>query len=187
MSVPQRPKVSRKPLVLVIALCLVLSGVLIPVGAHLPRWVEAEIVLAVWWLVWVCMLTALLFRGEAVDDDTRWLPFGGEKSGMMLDSLGILDPVGCIAGEGCATVILTIAAVLLAGLALMVLVEFIVPAIALLLLASIGGMLARAVNDRHECAGRFGASLLWGAVWATLYIGPVAAAVLWLSTMVHRG
>lgn len=74
--------------------------------------------------------------------------------------------------------VLGILAVLLIGFALIVLVEFIIPAVAILLLISIGGMLARAVNDTHECEGRFGMSLLWGFLWATVYTGPVAVIIL---------
>lgn len=66
---------------------------------------------------------------------------------------------------------------ILLALAVFLLIEFAIPAVALVLLASIGGMLARAVNDRHDCEGRVGLSLAWGLIWSSLYVGPVAAAV----------
>jgi hypothetical protein len=180
------PTVSRKVLVPVVGLCLLLSGVLIPIGAHLPRWIEAEIVLGAWWLVWTCVLTWLLVSGHAVDDDSG-MNFGGGKTQMVLDAFSFPDLGGCAVDEGCASIFLGLIAALLIGLAFVVLVEFIVPAIAILLLLSIGGMLARAVNDTHECRGRIGLSLMWGALWSTVYIGPILVVVLGLSAFLqHR-
>ena len=48
--------------------CLVLTAVLIPAVLRLPRWVEFEIVLGVWWVVWFAALTWFLFRGLRVTD-----------------------------------------------------------------------------------------------------------------------
>jgi hypothetical protein len=179
------PIVSRKPLVLAIAVCLLLSGVIIPVGAHLPKWIEAEIVIAAWWLIWILTLTALLYQGHRVDDDSQ-IEFGGDKTRMVFEACNLADLGGCLFGESCASIFLGLLAALLIGLAFVVLIEFIVPAIAILLLLSIGGMLARAVNDSHHCSGRLGLSLLWATLWSTLYIGPVFVIVLALSALLTK-
>jgi len=184
---PQRPKVSRKPIVLLVSLCLIVSAVLIPVALKLPRWVEIELVLGAWWLVWVIAMVVLLYRGHAVDDDAEWMGGRGKRSRAALDWLSIFPgDIGCLF-EGCSEVLIAILAFLLLGLAVFVVVELIIPAIALLLLASIGGMFARAVNDTHDCQGRLGLSLFWGVLWATVYIGPVAAIAIWVSNyLAHR-
>jgi hypothetical protein len=194
---PQRPKISRKPIVLLVSLCLILAAVLIPVGAHLPRWVEIEIVLGVWWLIWVIALTWILHRGHKVEDDANWTGMGSKK-GSFLDRFmpnsdkysGCGDFAGCAdpgCGEGFGGIVVAILALILIGLAVILLVELIIPAIALLLFASIGGMFARAVNDTHDCEGSIGKSLFWGALWATVYIGPVAAVAIWLANyLAHR-
>lgn len=179
---------------ILVSICLVLAGVLIPVAAKLPKLVEAEIVLGSFWLVWVIALTWLLFRGHKVEDDAFWTGLGAKGRKSMMDrwngcgdiASGCGDP-GCLFfDEGCASILLVIVAFLLIGLAFLLLIELIVPAIALLLLASIGGMFARAVNDNHHCDGRFGLSLFWGAIWATVYIGPVAAIVIWVISLLPK-
>jgi len=94
--------------------------------------------------------------------------------------------IGC-ALSGCVGEIgLIILAIVLIIAGLLAVIEFVIPAIAILLFLSIGGMLARAVNDKHHCEGRLGLSVLWGAVWATVYVGPVAAIVIWVTALLGR-
>jgi len=146
---------------------------------------EANLVMGAWWLVWVAALTWLLFRGDPVDDDAEWIGKGTSRLSSWWDWASAPWDVGCWFDEGCASIVLAIFAVLLLGLAFVLLVEFVVPAIAILLFLSIGGMLARAVNDNHDCKGRQGTSLLWGTLWATVYVGPVAAVVIWVAAVVR--
>lgn len=181
-----RTKVARKALVGVVLGCLVLSAILLPVSLRLPKWVEAEFVLLAWWAVWVGLLTWLLYRGVDVDDDGH-VEFGGGRSNWILDVAHYADPGWAgMFDEGCGTTIAVVFVALLLVAAVLLVIEFAVPAIALVLLFSIGGMLARAVNDRHDCYGVLWRSLLWGSAWATLYIGPVAAIVLWAGAMLNR-
>jgi hypothetical protein len=72
------------------------------------------------------------------------------------------------------------AVIVVIGLA-WVLIEVIVPVVAVLLYALVRGMLARVANDKHGCGGKSGASLLWGALWATVYTVPLA----FLTWVVH--
>lgn len=82
---------------------------------------------------------------------------------------------------------LIIGAFVLIAFAFLFLFELVIPAIALLLLASIGGMFARAVNDNHHCEGNLGLSVLWGAIWASVYVGPLAAIVIWVINFLPKG
>ena len=142
-------------------------------------------VLGAWWLVWVIGLTWLLFRGHHVEDDAEWMGKGRGRWRDWGDCLNVPD-LGCAVDEGCATILLAIVAFLLLGLAFLLLIELLIPAIALLLLLSIGGMFARAVNDNHHCEGNLGLSVLWGAIWATVYIGPLAAIVIWVINVLPK-
>jgi hypothetical protein len=45
------------------------TALLIPPVLKLPRWVEYEIVLGVWWVFWIGLLTYFLTRGFRVTDD----------------------------------------------------------------------------------------------------------------------
>ncbi len=162
-------------------LCLALSAILIPAAAHLPKWVEDEIVMAVWWAVWVGLLTWLLFWGYEVDSDSRV-----RKRPVWSPSLGwsdSLDWLGCMAG--CDFIGLAVVAVVAILISFWLLVELVIPGLALLLVLSIGGMLARAVNDRHDCRGRLLVSLAWAVIWATLYVLPVAVVVVLVSRAIH--
>lgn len=175
---------------MLVLVCLVLTAILIPVGFHLHRAVEAELVLGAWWLIWFLILSVLLYRGNTIDDECRWLRFGGGKSAAITDSLeaaGCAGDLGGLAfGEGCWIAVASVLAVILFIGALAVLVEFVIPALLLVLLASVGGMLARAVNDRHQCQHHAGRSLLWALIWSTVYVGPVAALVLAFLTVLPQ-
>jgi hypothetical protein len=167
--------VSRKPLALTVLLCLGVLVLVFSVAVRLPRWIEAEIILGIWWGTWVWILSWMLYQGHQVDDDAE-VGFGGDFSKKL--GHGALEsiPYGC----GCGEVFLLIAAVLILGLLLALLVEFALPALGFLLFLTVGGMFARAINDTHGCEGNLGRSLIWGGLWATLYVGPLLAVAPWL-------
>jgi hypothetical protein len=52
-----------------LVICLLLTAILIPMALRLPRWIEFEIVLLVWWVIWFAVLTGFLYRGLRVADD----------------------------------------------------------------------------------------------------------------------
>jgi hypothetical protein len=172
-----------------LVVCLLLTAVLIPMALHLPRWVEFEIVLAVWWAVWFAALTAFLYRGLRVTDDhtlgqpNNW--FSGWFSSRKEPSGGWWDGFfwGWFIGD--EVIFLAIAAVVLLG-GIWLLFEIAIPVLIFLLYFVARGMLAGVANDRHHCRGRLGRSVVWGFVWATAYTAPLAAAV-WLIHFVHQG
>ncbi len=171
------PMVSGRTSALVLAACFGLSGVLIPVAAHLPRWVEFELVFAAWWIAWVAALSVLLFRGWAVDDDpppARLGTFGGLGRGAAgapdVDRPGWGD-TACCAAEGCLS---EAGLVVVALLGAWLVVEFVVPAVALLAYLVIRRMLAAVVNDDDVCKGRLGRSVGWALWYATLFTAPLA-------------
>ena len=168
---PSRLPISGKTAALLLTGCLVLSAILIPVAARLPRWIEFELVLAGWWIVWAVAITLILHRGCDVIDDHSAPQLRGKTEG--------IDPIGCVEGPfdvlegGCGAVL----AMILAVIGLWLAVELLIPAIAFAAYVTIRGMLAWAVNDRHECAGSWPRSVLWGALSAALFTTPLALLV----------
>ena len=192
------PRLSGKASAAWLVVCFGLTAVLIPMVFRLPRWVEFEIVLALWWAVWLAVLTRLLYTGQQVADDHQmreprnW--FSSDKSKQKEQKKDVdrswwdgLFFLGELAGDSEAVAIgclIVIGLVLLAGL-VWFLIEVAIPLVLFLLYFVTRGMLARVVNDRHRCRGQLGRALAWGFVWATLYTAPVAAAV-WFVHFVHQ-
>jgi hypothetical protein len=196
------PRLSGRLTVLVVALSLASSAVLLPASLKLPRWVELEVVLGAWWALLTATLTTLLYRGFRLADD--WVYFapwdrpaastrdgkpapGGKSKGSALDWASGCD--GC--GGGCNAADLGEGAVALVGVALAlgialgaawILVELAMPLVFFLVYWVLMKAIGRAARDNHDCEGGLARSLLWGAVWATLYLAPLAL----LTYAVHR-
>ena len=182
------PRLSGKAAAAWLLICLLLPAVLIPAVVRLPIWVDVEIVLGVWWLVWLAVLARLLYIGQRVTDDhalqspRSWFgakdksarPRGG--GGSWLDGLGWgWDfPVD---SEGCAVAILIVVGLILLAGGLWFIIEIAIPLVWFLLYLMVRGMLAMVINDRHRCRGRLGRSVAWALVWASAYTAPLALAV----------
>jgi hypothetical protein len=63
------PMVSGSVTAVVVVASLAASAVLVPVSVKLPRWIEAEIVLAIWWVIVGVALAVILYRGFRLRDD----------------------------------------------------------------------------------------------------------------------
>jgi hypothetical protein len=187
------PPLSGRLTALALMLCFVFTALAAPFAMHLPKWLEAEIVLGVWWVVWAIALSVILYRGTRVSDDHRFSPsislgdLGGggrtKRSSSSSSGTGFFDGlsgVGDLAdgGEGCLYVI---GALLLAGAALLVawlLVELIVPTLFTLAYLLLIRALQVVTNDRHGCKGIPVRSAGYGSLWATIYILPLVVVVL---------
>jgi hypothetical protein len=192
--IPRVPPLSGRLVALALMLCFAFTALAAPFAMHLPKWAEAEIVLGAWWLVWAGALATILYRGSRVSDDHRFSPNlwvggspdlsdgpkskrRGSRSGGFSWADG-LSGIGDVDGEGCLYVI---GAILLAGAAVLMawlLVELIVPAIFTLAYLLLIRALQVVTNDRHGCKGDVGRAAGYGALWATIYIAPLAAVVL---------
>jgi hypothetical protein len=184
-------------------LCFAASAVLLPATLRLPRWLEAELVLGLWWLIVMAVTTTLLYRGFRLRDDFVYFapwdrpsapseasgeklassPKRGGKTGSWLDGISPLD--GLADAEGC---LVLLAGIVFAGLALgaaWVLVELALPVIFLFMYALFMKAIGRVANDKHDCQGALSRSLGWGAFWATVYVVPIAL-IAWLLHVAHR-
>jgi hypothetical protein len=92
------PPLSGKASAACLLACFALTGALVPMAVRLPLWVDFELVLAAWWLIWGTVLSWLLYRGRHVSDDhsmatpRRW--FGSDKRTASAASTD-LDWLGC--------------------------------------------------------------------------------------------
>jgi hypothetical protein len=163
----------------------------------LPRWIDAEIVLSLWWLIWVIGFAFLLYAGQRVTDDhtlgqpRNWLAgMGLSSSGRSAPSSDSwpwwywIDIPTFEVGEGCAVVLGVILAVIVAFFGLWLMVEIVIPVVAFLAYFLIRGLLARVANDRHHCEGHLLRAVAWGAIWATVYTAPLALLV-WFAHLIR--
>jgi hypothetical protein len=170
------PEVSGKWTVLWLLICLIVSGLFIPLVLKKPLWIELEFVVLAWWIIWGFVLTKLLYKGEQVaDDHTQHKPrdwFGLKDSG---SGPGFS---GCGSGadaEGC----LVLLGLLLALFLIWFLIELAIPIVFFMLYFLIRGMLVHVVHDKPACRGSLSLSAFRGFLWATIYTAPLAGTI-WL-------
>jgi hypothetical protein len=162
-----------------------IAGV-VPTVLTLPRWIEWQIVVAGWWLVWAGIFSALLYRGWRVASDMP--PMSQLKEPPSLPSMarGCSDP-GCSDPEGCVAALVMLVAFAIAFALAWLLVELVVPFVFAGAYWIVVRALARVANDTHACEGKLGAALLWGGVWALLYTAPIALLIMAGHWLLHRG
>ena len=178
------PRVSASATGLVVLLSFAASAVLLPASLHLPRWLEAELVLGAWWSTVATVLAVLLYRGFRLRDDyvyfapwNRPAKGGGAAQGASHASVsGCSDLSGCgdAGGEGIAVVIVVIVALGAAFGAAWVLVELALPMAFFVMYGLFMRAIGRVANDRHNCHGELARAIGWGALWATVYMVPLA-------------
>ncbi|XXY46410.1 hypothetical protein WME91_41060 [Sorangium sp. So ce269] len=183
------PRLSGSATAIVMIASLAASAVLLPASLKLPRWIEAELVLALWWVIVTTTLAALLHRGFRLRDDfvyfAPWsrpaLPGEPRGSGGALSKgVDVGVSVGCesLGGadiEGCVVIIALGLALSAAFGAAWVAVELATPLAFFLMYWLFMRAIGRVANDHHGCEGDLPRSIRWGALWATLYVLPVAA------------
>ena len=175
-----------------LVICFTVTAVLIPMTLRLPMWIDFEIVVAVWWAIWLIVLACLLYNGHRVSDDHQ---MGQPRNWFSIGSTARTAPVdagrawwdgffwgSCVCdGEGAAILI----GLLLLVVLIWLLFEIAIPLLLFLLYFVVRGMLARVINDRHRCRGRLPRSIGWALLWATVYTAPLAGAV-WFVHFVHQ-
>ncbi len=205
------PRVSASATGLVVLLSFAASAVLLPASLHLPRWLEAELVLGAWWSTVATVLSVLLYRGFRLRNDyVYFAPWnrpakpdgepakpggepakpGGEpaKGASKSSGSGCGDLAGCgcgdlggcgeAGGEGVVVAIVVIVALGAAFGAAWVLVELALPMVFFVMYGLFMRAIGRVANDRHDCQGELSRAMGWGALWATVYVVPLALLTL---------
>lgn len=171
------------------ALLLVLFvavAVMLPLALHRSAWVEAEIIVGAWFLIWTAVLTWLGYTGRAVDQD--WAPFrsprrtrgatGGSWSSVDF-SLPSFDVGDGDAGLACLLITVVIAWVVVLVLLVTFTIGYVVPLVAIGLYTLVRAMLNHVAARGHVTRGNLALSLARGAIWAAVYTAPLAIAI-WL-------
>lgn len=178
------PRLSGKLTALVVLGSMALAAVLVPASLGLPRWIEAQLVLAAWWLILAVTLVILLYRGFRLRDDlVVFLPWNRPKgAGTSSGSPDAAWLDGCSVGgegEGCAFAFVALVLVVAFYFAAWLLVELALPIAGLLAYSLFMRAVGRVAGDRHGCAGDLTRSCRWGIYFATLYLVPLAG-LTWL-------
>jgi hypothetical protein len=182
------PLVSGATSAIVLVLCFGVTALLIPFAVRQKPWVDAEIVCAAWWLIWIVGLSRLLYTGHRVTDDYRpgqprnWFAPLFERTRDISSDVGSGWGWGWYLGDGKGCMVLLailVALVLLFGAAWF-LVEIAFPVLGFMIYFLVRGMLGLVVNDRHGCEKSLPRAIAWGSLWATLYTAPLAL-IVWLA------
>lgn len=168
------------------------SAVAFPVALHLPHWVEFEVVLGAWWAAIFVLLAVLLFTGRRLIEDHRLAVqplsavFASSKSAR--DRLRNATRHGWLV-DGCGDSLFGGIDVLLIGVVAMLaawfVAELVLPVVFFAFYYLVVRAIGRVAHDHRGCRGRLAASLAWGALWASLYVSPVAL-VTWSAHAIIR-
>lgn len=168
------PSFSGKSSAGVLGACFLFAALVFPLTLHLPVWLEVEVVMLAWWAIWTAALSYMLHQGRRISDDHRWERPVSRGGNSWLDGGGWDFSMD---GEGILGFLAGLLLFILVLLALWLLWEFVLPAVALLGYMLVRGMVAHVINDPHDCKDNVGRSLTWGVFWATAYTGPLALLV----------
>lgn len=173
-------KASAKRITLGVLAALAFTAAAVPFALHLPRWIEIEVVIGLWWAMWSVVLAVIAYRGTRIDDDHRAngsanaakavdLPNEPVKPKWSWLLEGIADP------EGCLIAIVVLAVVGIAMLGAWLVVELAAPAVFVVAYRCVVKALAKAhaANARGDAPR----AALTGMGWAAAHTAPLAAVV----------
>lgn len=167
--------------------CMGAAALTVPWLLHLPRWIEAEAVIAIWWSIWCIILTLLLYRGWRLSDDhvlaQPRMPWGAPKPARDPSSpdASASDGLGCLEVLDLEVLLVVLVLIVVLGVAWLV-VELALPGLFFCAYLLVRSALAHVANDRHACEGQLGRALRWGASWSAVVALPLGACVL----LAHR-
>jgi hypothetical protein len=177
------PPISASATVIVILACCAFTALALPPLFSMPRWIEIEVVLGAWWLVWAVVLGILAHRGRPLDRDyslssdapphpDRAPPPLREPSSRWswLDVLGAVTDL-----EGIVIFVVGAIVITLAIAATTIVVDFAAPVLFLVAFTGVQAAMRRSLVARHQ--GQALRSAFHGAAWATLYVAPLAVVI----------
>jgi hypothetical protein len=172
-----------------------ITALVVPMTLKLPVWIEAEVVIAAWWVIWGMALTLCLYNGWQVTHDFEKPAIASLTFATPADSRdsygrgwwngflwGSSPDLGGADNSVAGCLVLIVLIILLPFI-----VVFLAEAavfLAFVLYFMIRGMLAQVANSRLRCRGRLARSFAFGFFWATLYTVPLAGLV-WVVHRVH--
>lgn len=180
---PPAMKASAQRLTIGILAALVVTGAAVPFALHLPRWIEAEVVVGAWWTIWSIVLGVVAYRGTKVADDHR--PGAGRVTGLNRDTpkwAWLLEAAPDV--EACLVAIVVLAIVGIALLGAWLVVELVAPAVFIVAYRCVVRALAKAqaANTRGDAVR----SALSGMGWAAVGTIPLALVVAFVHLVVMK-
>lgn len=194
------PGISGRWSAVLLLVLFIAVAVVLPLALHRSAWVEAEIVVGAWFLIWTAVLAWLGFAGRTVEEDwgtfrapRRLFGRGGSGGTGVLDAAPYVDLSGVglpdfdgggdDGGLGCLGAILAVVVAVGAIAAIIALLYFtigyVIPLIVIALYTIVRAMLNHVAARGHVTQGNVPASLARGAFWAAVYTAPLALAI-WL-------
>lgn len=167
-------KASAQRLTIGILAALVVTAAAVPFALHLPRWMEAELVVGSWWTIWSIVLGVLAYRGTKIADDHR--PGASRVTGLNRDTpkwAWLLELAPDV--DSCLIGIVVLAVVGVALLGAWLVVELVAPAVFIVAYRGVVRALAKA--HRANTRGDAVRSALSGMGWAAAFTAPLAAVV----------
>ena len=164
--------VSGKWLALIIVLCLTLASTLFPILLKLPHHIEIEIVLGAWWAVWWIALGVLLYKGWTIKDD-----FAFSEKRSFFSKYIIRHITRVSSGEGVGGMIANLILSLLVAVFAFLLVDILVPLIAIFAYLTVTKMLKTVAHDDHGCQGEAVQSVFHAGKWSFVYTLPIVLLV----------
>ena len=175
------PGVSGRGSALILAGLLLLTALVVPLAVHRALWINAEAVLLVWFGIWTVALGWLGYHGRGVERDwgayePLWNIDGssGGRGRSWGDGIPALDLGSADLGEGCLGIIVG----LMVLVAVVLVVGWLVPLVAVGLYATMHALLDRVGRRAAETRGDLGAALVRAVAWSAAYTVPLALAVL---------
>jgi hypothetical protein len=179
----------------------VAAAVVLPLALHRSAWVEAEIVVGAWFVIWTAVLAWLGYTGRTVEQD--WEPFrprrlfgrgGGpidantvpvfdvptfDAGDLSIPDVGGGDGsgLGCLGAIAAGFIAVAVVGALLALFYFTI--GYVIPLVAVGLYTLVRAMLNHVAARGHVTRGDLGRSLARGATWAAVYTAPLAVAI-WL-------
>lgn len=162
----KRAIVSGKTLAGIICLSCLFPLVIFPLALKLPKWIEAEVVIGSWAIIWGFILSFLLYKGWHVEDDHHQEKLQDGAA----DAFSFFD---ADFSEGFGGVVASIVISVVVALLVYLFIQTIFPAVAFLGYFVIIRMLRTVANDAHGCEANVFKAMPWGFFWAILYTGPL--------------
>src|SRR5437899_1630165 len=113
------PVVSGKLSALVLVACFALTAVIFfPLARGIDPWIRFDVVLLLWWMIWLLTLTMLLYSGNRISDDHRLSLLAGRVTLDDLLSFNFSE-----LGEGCLMAIVSVLAAVVVAIGAWLLIE----------------------------------------------------------------
>ncbi len=173
------PRVSAWALSGYLVVVLVFAALVLPLVLHRAAWVEAEIVVLAWFVIWATLLSWLAYRGAVLDevDDSRRAWGIRDRLKNVGNAWDVSAGTWPDAGEGIVGCLAIIVAVIVVLVIAWLFISFVLPVILIALLVLVRSLVGQVTRTADRTRGQLPGSILRGAFWAAVYTVPFAVGI----------